>query len=184
MSSNINSTVIQDVNIMINNANNKFFQSITSGWTIYEFFLNILFIFLTLIISTLIYWDTINKRVAKTSRCKKQNDLYDKLKGIFTLNVKDKSGDKLFNINYDFDKKIESIECACDNGNLSNTFKDIPIKILKTNENTYSKELFCKCDKLYEYKQDDTILEGNPGLIRYMKNRENDDFFNLVKYTR
>ena len=43
-----------------------------------EIFLNILFISLVIIISIIIYWDTINTRVVKTSRCKRQMDIYNK----------------------------------------------------------------------------------------------------------
>lgn len=174
---------LNDINIMVNNMDNNFFNILTTGWNIYEILLNILFIILLLIISTIIYWDTINKKVENNSRCKKQKDLYDKLNGIFTINVKDKSGDNLFNIDYNFNNKIESIKCSCKSGEYNNTFENIPIRRLKTNTNEKNvKPLPCKCDKFYEYNNSNSIYDGEPGLVRYMINQNNDEFFKEVNY--
>tara|TARA_Y100000389_G_scaffold51740_1_gene47469 strand:- start:3646 stop:4206 length:561 start_codon:yes stop_codon:yes gene_type:complete len=182
MSSNL-PYALNDINIMVNKIDNSFFNILTTGWNIYEILLNILFIILVLIISVIIYWDTINKKVENNSRCRKQKDLFDKLNGIFTINVKDKSGDNLFNIDYDFNNKSESIKCSCKSGEYSNSFTNIPIRLLRTNENDVTnKELPCKCDKFYEYNKKDSIYEGEPGLIRYMINHNNDNFFKEVNY--
>jgi len=174
---------MNDINIMVNNMDNNFFNILTSGWNIYEILLNMLFIILVLVISVIIYWDSINKKVENNSRCKKQKDLYDKLNGIFTINVKDKSGANLFNIDYDLNKKIESIKCSCKSGEYHNTFEKIPIRRLNTHKNEETiKPLPCKCDKFYEYNKSDSVYEGEPGLIRYMINPENDAFFKEVNY--
>ena len=41
----------------------------------------------------LIYWDSINKKISKNSRCRRQKELYNKTKGIFTINVKSKNNE-------------------------------------------------------------------------------------------
>ena len=50
---------------IINNYNNKFFDMLISGWSFYEILLNLFVILLIIIISSIIYWDSINRRVSK-----------------------------------------------------------------------------------------------------------------------
>ena len=159
------------------------FEMFFKEWSLYEIFLNILLIILFFIIASIIYWDTINKKIHTTSRCKKQKEFYDKNKGIYNLNVKNKSGENLFNIKYDFNNKEQNIECSCNKGNFGSTFENIPLKNLKTNENIYSEPIYCNCDKKYSYDYTNSILEGNPGLIRYMQNQNNSDFFDYINYS-
>ena len=74
-----------------------FRQEFTAG----EIFLNILFIALIVIISLIMYWDTINVRISKTSRCKRQMDIYNKNKGMYIIHATDKSKQPLYTITYD-----------------------------------------------------------------------------------
>lgn len=179
------SETISEFNNKFNAVNNDFYEAFSlKNWNIYEVTLNILFIFLLVLIGMLIYWDSINKKISKNSRCRRQKELYNKTKGIFTINVKSKNNEDLFKIDYDMTNKKENIECACPKGNMNNTFSKVPIRLLKKNENAYSEELFCKCDKEYVYDNNhkDNILEGEPELIRYMHNQDNDDFFKKINY--
>ena len=164
------------------NINNGIIEMITSGWTIYEIILNILFILLLLLISFIIYWDLINRKVIKTSRCKKQKQLFDKNNGVYKVNVKDKNGNKLLNIQYDFRNKKNNIYCddVCINGEVVQQFDKIPFLDLENGKDE-TKTLNCHCDKKYEYNNFDSIIDGEPGLIRYMKNNEK-DFFESIKY--
>ena len=80
---------ILDLNYKINNINNKFYEAfLPKNWNIYEISLNILFVFLLIMISILIYWDSINRKISSNSRCRKQKELYNKTKGIYTIDVK------------------------------------------------------------------------------------------------
>ena len=176
---------ILDLNYKINNINNKFYEAfLPKNWNIYEISLNILFVFLLIMISILIYWDSINRKISSNSRCRKQKELYNKTNGIYTIDVKTKNNENLFKVNYDINNNTETIECSCNKGNNNNTFTKIPIRILKTNENKYSEDLYCKCDKEYSYDNShkDLILEGEPELVRYMNNQDTDDFFNKINY--
>jgi|TARA_Y100000389_G_scaffold71771_1_gene68460 hypothetical protein len=156
-----------------------FIDSIFKGWSIYELILNILFILLLLIISSIIYWDTINSKIKKNSRCRRNKDLFDKLNGIFTLNILTKNGDKLFNIDYDFINKKNDITCNCKKGNYGNTFKNIEYRNLKNSKNEET-ILDCKCDKIYNYDRENVIYNGEPGLIRYHYDKNNTDFFDDI----
>jgi len=176
---------ILDLNNKINYINNEFYEAfLPKNWNIYEISLNILFIFLLIMISMLIYWDSINKKISKKSRCRKQKELYNKTNGIYNINVKTKNNENLFKIKYDINNKKETIECSCDKGNKHNIFSKIPIRILRTDENKYSDDLYCNCDKEYSYDNSnkDLILEGEPELIRYMNNQDSDDFFQKINY--
>ena len=163
--------------------NTTFFEKITSGWTSYEIILNILFILLLLLIGFIIYWDLINRKALKTSRCKKQKDLYDKNNGVYKVNVKTKGGDKLFNIQYDFKNKKHYLNCdgVCIGGEEDQTFSYIPIRNLES-EKDEKVPLSCSCDKKYNYNNYESVIEGEPGIIRYMKDNESLDFFDSMKY--
>ena len=45
---------LNDINVMVNNIDNNFFNILTTGWNLYEILLNILFIILVLVISIII----------------------------------------------------------------------------------------------------------------------------------
>tara|TARA_B000000475_G_scaffold256596_1_gene237183 strand:- start:54 stop:554 length:501 start_codon:yes stop_codon:yes gene_type:complete len=160
----------------MNFINNNFIDIFSKGWTLYEFLLNILFISLLIIIGSIIYWDSINKKISNKSRCKKQRDIYDKNNGVYILNVKNKTGNNLFNIKYDFEKKIQGIDCACNKGDINCKFEDINYRNLKKNENMVQSKV-CSCDNVYTYDIHDAIYEGPPELIRYMIDSQNSIFF-------
>lgn len=147
-----------------------------------EVFLNILFILLIIIISTIIYWDTINRKVSATSRCKRQIDIYDKTKGTYIINARDKSKNPLFDISYDINQRNTSIDCKCNAGNLVNNFNNIPIKDMKTNKDIkYNKT--CTCDKYYNIglNSEDIVYDGEPAILRYI-NTGRSDFFDNIDY--
>ncbi len=164
----------------MNFINNNFIDIFSKGWTLYEFLLNILFISLLIIIGSIIYWDTINRKISNKSRCKKQRDIYDKNNGVYILNVKNKTGNNLFNIKYDFEKKIQGIDCTCNKGDINCKFEDINYRNLKRNTDEEDTKKVCTCDNLYTYDKDskgDAIYEGPPELIRYMIKKEDNIFF-------
>ena len=146
-----------------------------------ELFLNILFITLVIIISLIIYWDTINTKISTTSRCKRQLDIYNKNKGIYTLNAHDKSKDPLYKINYDANQYNVSVECACKPGKYINQFDNILVKNMKTNKDTKVDKM-CSCDKYYNVGlvNDNVQYDGDPGLLRYMTTNNSEFFDNLL----
>ena len=105
----------------------KLIDIFQTPFTSSELFLNILFIGLIIIISFIIYWDTINVRVSSTSRCKRQMDIYNKNKGMFIINAKDKSKEPLYTITYDTKQNNTNVECTCKSGKYINYFNIIYI---------------------------------------------------------
>ncbi len=158
------------------------FNVFNKPYKLSEIFLNTLFVFLIIIVSTIIYWDTINRKISSTSRCKRQMDIYDKTKGLYIINATDKNKAPLFTITYDVNQKNTSLECKCNNGNLVNNFNDIPVRDLKTNKDVkYNKS--CTCDKYYNIgvNSEDILYDGDPSIIRYI-NTGQSDFFDTIDY--
>jgi hypothetical protein len=149
-----------------------------------EIFLNILFICLIIIISLIIYWDTINVRVAKTSRCKRQMDIFNKNKGMYIINAKDKSKQPLYAITYDTKQNNTNVECTCNSGKYINYFNSIPVKNLRTNKDVQVDKV-CQCDKYYNVGMmtENVIYDGEPGIVRYMQTPNDSSFFDALVYT-
>lgn len=154
------------------------FKQLPSIW---ELLLNILFVVLIVIFLLIIYWDTINRKVSKTSRCKKQLDIYNKNKGVYIINATDKNKDPLFNITYDINQNNTNIECACKAGNLVNYFNEIPIKDTRSNRDNKIDKI-CSCDKFYNTGMisENIVYSGEPGILRYMNANDSTFFDNLA----
>lgn len=152
------------------------------GFTMNEIILNSLFIGLFMIISMIIYWDSVNSRVSKTSRCKRQMDAYNKNKGSYVINATDKSKQKLFSITYDTNQNTTSLKCECEPGKYVNYFNDIPIKNMKNNKDVKESKI-CSCDKNHNVGMvnENIMYDGEPGILRYMTT-QNSDFFNNLLY--
>jgi len=159
----------------------KLIDIFQTPFTSSEFFLNILFIGLVIIISFIIYWDTINVRVSSTSRCKRQMDIYNKNKGMFIINAKDKSKEPLYTITYDTKQNNTNVECTCKSGKYINYFNNIPVKNMRTNKDVKVDKV-CQCDRYYNVGMlnENVIYDGEPGIIRYMTTTSSDFFDNLV----
>jgi uncharacterized membrane protein len=53
------------------------------GFSMWEIGLNLLFVCIIIIFSMILYWDSINRQVSKTSRCKRQMDIFNRNKGVY-----------------------------------------------------------------------------------------------------
>lgn len=161
----------------------KIMNALSKKINITEFFLNTLFIILFFVITIIVYWDTINSQVAKTSRCKRQLDMASKVSGIYTVKASDKNNKPLYNISYDLVQYNTNVECACDAGTLMNSFDNIPVRNMRNNTDTFISKK-CNCDKYYEvgYNNEKVNFDGDPGIVRYIINQKNTDFFDNLTY--
>lgn len=169
---------------MINNALVTVYTIIDTfkqEFTIAEVFLNILFIALIVIISLIMYWDTINVKISKTSRCKRQMDIYNKNKGMYIINATDKSKQPLYTITYDTKQNNTNVECACESGKFINYFNNIPVKNLRKNTDVKVDKV-CSCDRYYNVGtlSENVVYDGDPGILRYMTTNSSDFFDSLV----
>lgn len=154
-----------------------FKQEFTAG----EIFLNILFISLIIIISLIMYWDTINVRISKTSRCKRQMDIYNKNKGLYVIEAMDKSKKPLYTITYDTKQNNTNVECSCESGKFVNYFNNIPVKNMRTDKDVKVDKV-CSCDKYYNVGtlNENVMYDGDPGILRYITYNDSDFFNNLI----
>lgn len=161
----------------------KILFAFSESFTTSEVLLNILFIALIIIFSLIIYWDTINRQVAKTSRCKRQIDIYNKNKGIYIINATDKSKNPLYKVVYDTNQNNTDVKCDCKEGSLVNYFNGIPVKDTKANRDVKIDKV-CSCDKYYNVglTNDNVQYDGEPGILRYMT-AGNSDFFDDLLFS-
>ena len=147
----------------------------------YELLLNFLFISFIIIISMIIYWDTINTKVSATSRCKRQMDIYNKNKGTYVVKATDKSRQNLFSLTYDTNQNNTNIECTCNPGKYVNNFNNIPVKDMRKNKDVKVDKV-CSCDKYYNVGMvnENLVYDGEPGILRYMTTNNSDFFDNLI----
>lgn len=161
----------------------KFIYAFSGEFNKMEFFLNVLFVILIIIFSMIIYWDTINRHVSQTSRCKRQMDIYNKKKGIYVINASDKDKKPLFKVTYDINQNNTNVECNCKEGKSVNYFNNIPVKDTKSNKDTKVSKV-CTCDKYYNIgiSNDNIVYDGEPGILRYMT-AGNSDFFDNIMFS-
>lgn len=140
----------------------------------FEFLLNLTFILIISIILIILYWDSINRSIINTGRCKiaiNSGDL------TYNLNIYDKKENThLFDISYDnTDDKNYKVECSCPIGDTVNKFQ-IPVWNNK-NRQIDKLDKYCYCDKTYTQNVIDTTtntmdkdkinMDGDAFLIDY-----------------
>jgi len=159
---------------------NSFYDIFNKQQTIFEVILNLTFILILFIIAFIFYWDSINRSVINTSRCKAiiRND-----DASYTVNFYDtkSKNNKLFSISYD-NSRNHNVKINCDgvcNKNIGETgvFENkiqIPYYDYKEQkiDNSYTKT--CLCDKNYinnrlytAYLPDFGVGEGDKFLEDY-----------------
>jgi len=152
---------------------NIFYDIINKKQTFFEIILNLSFILIILIIATIFYWDSINRTIINTSRCKIMINNDD---SEYNLYVYDKDQqNKLYKISYDNNKNHNiKIDCACPTGDIANNI-NIPYYDFKDQKvyNDLNKQ--CLCDKNYDssYNTKDYKYEGDAFLIDFYKDMYN-----------
>lgn len=162
----------------------KIYDAFNEKYSTGEIILNTLFIIIVIVIFTILYWDNINTKVNKVSRCKRQMEIYNnKDKGEYIIHATDKSKEKLFDIIYDTKQFNTNVECKCEPGKYINNFNNIPVKDMKKNKDVKINKV-CSCDKYYNTGMinENVIYDGEPGIIRYMTT-DNGDFFDQLVFS-
>lgn len=158
----------------------KIIDAFNSHYTVGEILLNLLFIIILITLSVILYWDNINTKVNKISRCKRQIEISNKNQ--FIIHATDKSNNNLFEIEYDTNQYNTNVECKCKPGKYINNFENIPVKDLKQNKDVKINKV-CSCDKYYNTGMinENIVYDGEPGILRYMTTK-NSDFFDQLVY--
>ncbi len=145
------------------------FNIISKKQSFFEFLLNLSFVLIIFAIVVVIYWDSINRSIINTNRCKINIDNDD-----LTYNIKvynpDKENANIFDISYDnsVDKNIK-IDCSCPAGDTINKF-NIPYYNNKDRK-VQQLEKYCYCSQNYQYDNLTSLkTEGDAFLVDYYDN--------------
>jgi hypothetical protein len=144
--------------------------------TLFEFILNLSFILIIFIIIVVFYWDSINRKIIKTGRCRVTLDNSDSM---YNVSIYDKTNNtSILNISYDNTPKHKyDISCTCPTGEYVNKFEDIPI--YNASESKFEGiTKFCYCDNdkyanniydntIHKFKYNDILMDGDTFLVNY-----------------
>jgi hypothetical protein len=166
---------------------NKFYDIFNKQQTIFEIILNLSFILILFLIAFIFYWDSINRSVLNTSRCKaiiKNDD--SNYTAYFYSDVNTKNN-KLFSISYD-NTRSHNVKISCegvcnkastDAGAIQNNI-EIPFYDYKDQKIDKSYTKRCYCDKNYIENNigyswhRDLGIDGDEFLADYYKNFYNE----------
>ena len=147
--------------------------SILPTWP--EFFTFFVMFILLLVMFALFHNNSIQKDVRKQSRCARAKEI-GRTAGQYVVKAFNKNNQELYQVGYDLSTREVTVDCACPQGKVSNTFKNIPIYNLNTQTTQKINEKSCACDQSY-YRPNDTIYyKGYPGLVSFM-NSQDTSFF-------
>lgn len=159
----------------------KLIDALNTKYTYSEISLNLIFLVIIITLFVILYWDSINQKVNKLSRCKRQMNIYNNSDSEFVIEASTKSKERLFDITYDINQYNTNVECKCESGNFVNEFNNINVRDMKKNKNVKVNKI-CSCDKYYNtgMQSENVIYSGEPGILRYMKTNNTDFFDNLI----
>ena len=120
------------------------------------------------LVGALIYYNDIQNKVKKTSQCYKDKNSVQS-NGTFIADATNQRGDKLYNVKYNLGAKTFNVECGCPEGLVSNTFPNIDVFNLATQQVQTIDSKMCSCEKqLYNPTTDTIYYKGYPGVVRFM----------------
>lgn len=145
---------------------NEIYEVITKKHTLFEFMLNLTFVLILVVIGVIFYWDSINRSVVKTSRCKvilNNDDVTYNLQFYNNNNV------KLYNLSYDntTDHNVK-IDCSCPQGTVANKFI-IPYYNDETKKISNNLQKNCFCENDYAGNSMEYQMDGDAFLVDYYK---------------
>ena len=140
-----------------------------SWWTpsLHEFGMFVAVITTLFIIASLFHYNSVQVRVKKESRCLREKNSI-KSNGIYVATAANKHNDPLYKVGYNMAAKSYSVECACKEGNVANTFPNINVYNLSTQTVQQIDQKLCSCEKQYLAPTDSVYFSGYPGVVRFM----------------
>lgn len=154
------------------------YNVLTEKHTVFEFILNICFILIIFIIFVVFYWDSINRSIIKTGRCRVTLDNTDSM---YNMRIYDKDTDtSILHMSYDNTPKHKfNIDCVCPTGEYVNRFDNIPV--YNASDDRFDRVTkYCYCDKeayqdnIYDntnrqFNYNNIIMDGDTFLVDYYK---------------
>jgi len=147
---------------------NDFYNIFNKKQTFFEIILNLSFILILFIFIFIFYWDSINRNIINTNRCKVLINNDDAFYNLYVYDINKNS--KLYNLSYDNTKYHNlKIDCTCPKGDIVNKF-NIPYYDSKDEKVRNDLIKICKCDDKYDdIPKSDYKYEGDAFLIDYYK---------------
>lgn len=122
---------------------------------------------LIIVIIVALLWQSINSSVKSTARCTNISSSGNKDKNIIVY-AKDRYDNPMYKVTYNLKKRSNKLECACKEGSVANTFKNVSVYDIKSHKSV-EKDLPCNCDETFDVVDAiNTYYYGEPGLVRYM----------------
>ena len=133
-----------------------------------EMVLFLLVICAVYIISALWFYNTVQLQINNNSQCYLAKQAVSNT-GAYIANATNENGNKLYTVTYNMPAKSFSVDCACKSGTVTNTFPNIDVYNLQTQQTMRIPQQICPCDKQYYVPGHDQIYySGYPGITRFM----------------
>jgi hypothetical protein len=98
------------------------------------------------------------------------------MKGVYSVKAFTPTNKPMYTVSYNLRDKTSSLDCACNKGTQSNTFRTKLFNLRDPSAGSRSVQKVCLCDELID-DASTTYYSGYPGLIRYMYTGDQ-SFFN------
>jgi hypothetical protein len=120
------------------------------------------------LIGVLLFYNSVQMSVKKTSRCYRDKQAVTS-SGTFTATATNQRNEPLYTVGYNMASKSFSVDCACPAGSVANTYPNIDIYNISTQQANRIDNKMCSCDKQYYAPAYDSIYyTGYPGVTRFM----------------
>jgi hypothetical protein len=131
------------------------------------------------VIFALFHHNSIQARVRKNSRCLRAKEI-GRAGGQYVVRAMNQNNQELYQVGYDLTTRETTLQCACPEGKVPNTFSEIPIYNMNTMTSQTVKEKSCACDQSYYRPGERVYYSGYPGLVSFM-NSGDTTFFNVLE---
>ena len=136
--------------------------------SISELVLFVLVISAVYIISALWFYNTVQLQINNTSQCYLAKQAVSNT-GAYIANATNDKGNPLYTVAYNMPAKSFTVECACKSGSITNTYPNIDVYNLQTQQTMRIPQQICPCDKQYYVPGYNQIYySGYPGITRFM----------------
>ena len=124
-------------------------------------------VFLTYWVFQIYQYNTVETKIIQTSRCYKDKQSI-KAGGIQFASATNARNEPLYTIGYNLSGKQTSLECACNKGDIMNTFTNIPVYDLSNNSITKNTTKQCSCDSDLLTASPNVYYSGYPSIVKFM----------------
>jgi hypothetical protein len=135
--------------------------------TFHEIGIFLLFIFLTYWVIQIYQYNKVETNIIQNSRCYRDKHSI-KEGGIQYVTATNARNEPLYTVGYNLSGKQTSLECACNTGNIMNTFNGIPIYDMSTNSISKNTTKQCSCDSDLLGASPNVYYNGYPDIVKFM----------------